>query len=1265
MLPRKKPSIFSLLLTVALVTTPKLLDLVSAQPVYAQSPTPSSFPLPSTLPTGSTVRVDGSESMAVINQLLKQRFESQYAGTTVELANQGTDAALQALLDGKIDLAAIGRPLTDEERGQGFVETPISREKIAIILGADNPFQGNLNFDQFAGIFRGEITDWSEVGGSPGPIRLVDRPDSSDTRKALSAYSVFKVAPFATGANATQVSADDTAAVVSQLGRDGISYAIAGQVLDRSDVRIISMHGTLPDDPRYPYSQPRSYVYKDTASPVVQAFLGYATSPAGQQAVAEAKSEEAAVVAGSTPSPSGVEASPAAVSSATVSPTAPSSTASSSTVPSSPSPDAVPSTTSSAAGSDPNAAGWLPWLLLPLIGGGLLFWGWKRRGDQGATPDEVAPAVPPPAPSEPTLADRMGSVIAADRSSLPQRSPTTTELPNVEISATPATPVVLPTPGLEVNASSASTFTPPLGAVGGIVAAGAGAAAVAGLAGLGRDRRSRIVLTPRTVNQGYAYWEVPEAEKAVLKQQGGERLTLRVEDVTGLETSEVPHNTQQYDCAESDFDRFVVLPQPERDYVAEIGYLTPDNSWLSLARSAPVHVAATLPVSLTTAIEPDSTTTVGEATTVIQEQPTLIQAETAIPEEPTSVQAVDPEFQAESTSIPEEITSIQPEEETLLLPNIAIAGGAALAAGAALVPGPELEADDATNLTEVEAETQSASRMEVGETAAVADAESVIEEIATDSDEALLIYGTIDEPLPTSPDVSEVPVEFEAETTIEAVLEPEEDPTVEWPSGPVNLAIAGGAVLAAGAAMASEPTERERAQSTVEATKFDVGQVDLSSDALASVDEGLPDLVDGYGDSWITLLPRDPQWAYAYWDVPDQHKQALRQQGGQRLALRFYDVTAIDLSHQNPHSLQQYDCDELARDWYIPVPVSDRDYIVEIGYVAEDGRWLMLARSNAIRVPPVHPANWYEEQFITVDWDEDLSGRTFLELSPPDQQKSFGNPLYDRIFGLAESAESQRVTGSLFGSMQQVPPEAASSFALGSGAGLAARTESGMGMSGAGLYSQSGVGMMSGAGLYSQSGVGMMSGIGMAGQFSAAGMSGVGMSGIGLFGAAGMSGVGMSGIGLFGVAGMSGIGMSGVGMYSQSGAGAMGMSGIGMMSGIGLYSQSGMGMMSGVGFSASMPPVRSRKFWLIADAELIIYGATEPDATVTIAGRPVQLNPDGTFRFHLSFQDGLIDFPILAIAADGEQSRSVHMTFTRETPSRHTNTPDEARDEFF
>ncbi|NEQ69125.1 MAG: DUF4912 domain-containing protein [Symploca sp. SIO1B1] len=351
------------------------------------------------------------------------------------------------------------------------------------------------------------------------------------------------------------------------------------------------------------------------------------------------------------------------------------------------------------------------------------------------------------------------------------------------------------------------------------------------------------------------------------------------------------------------------------------------------------------------------------------------------------------------------------------------------------------------------------------------------------------------------------------------------------------------------------------AQPEVEAAKFELGQEDREGATLASVDEGLADLPEGYGESRIVLMPRDPQWAYTYWDVPNEHKENLRSQGGQQLALRIYDATDINLDYQSPHSIQEYPCDELAREWYLPLPVSDRDYIVDIGYRCADGRWLVLARSAQVHVPPVYPSDWVDDQFLTVGWEEDLRGKTFLELVPPSRRMAGAgtaadNPIYSQIFDMAQSAEAQRIAGSLFGSMQHVPGSMAPEQALSS-------------------Y------------------------------------------------------VFPSGVGMWALPTMSGVNMSGVGM-------------------------------SGVGFSASMPPMRPRKFWLVADAELIVYGATEPDAKVTIGGRPVQLNPDGTFRFQMSFQDGLIDYPIMAVAADGEQTRSIQMKFHRETPSRNTNTKEEA-----
>src|SRR5919199_527435 len=267
-------------------------------PVVAQSNSPSpSFPLSKSLPSGTTVKVDGSRSRSVINEALRKGFEEKFPGTKVELASGGTEGALAALLRGDINMAAVGRPLTDKEKAQGLVATPVSREKIAIIVGSDNPFKKNLTFVEFAKMFRGEIADWSQLGGAPGKIRFIDYPERGDTRRSPGTYDIFKKAPFKNGANTTRLSQDDTASIVQALGKDGISYAIADQVLNLPNVRVIPIYNTMPSDPGYPYSQPRSYVYrKETATPGILAFVGFVTSASGQDILAAAKQEEAEAV---------------------------------------------------------------------------------------------------------------------------------------------------------------------------------------------------------------------------------------------------------------------------------------------------------------------------------------------------------------------------------------------------------------------------------------------------------------------------------------------------------------------------------------------------------------------------------------------------------------------------------------------------------------------------------------------------------------------------------------------------------------------------------------------------------------------------------------------------------------------------------------------------------------------------------------------------------------------------------------------------------
>lgn len=104
--------------------------------------------------------------------------------------------------------------------------------------------------------------------------------------------------------------------------------------------------------------------------------------------------------------------------------------------------------------------------------------------------------------------------------------------------------------------------------------------------------------------------------------------------------------------------------------------------------------------------------------------------------------------------------------------------------------------------------------------------------------------------------------------------------------------------------------------------------------------------------SWIILVAPESEWAYAHWNISHEQKEELRQQGVSKLELRFYDVTGIQLNNPTLYPLHQCECDATSQEGYLPVEVRDRNYFAEIGYLTPQGKWMRLAQSTIIHIPP-------------------------------------------------------------------------------------------------------------------------------------------------------------------------------------------------------------------------------------------------------------------------------------------------------------------------
>ena len=297
----------------------------------------------------------------------------------------------------------------------------------------------------------------------------------------------------------------------------------------------------------------------------------------------------------------------------------------------------------------------------------------------------------------------------------------------------------------------------------------------------------------------------------------------------------------------------------------------------------------------------------------------------------------------------------------------------------------------------------------------------------------------------------------------------------------------------------------------------------------------------------VVFLPRDPHWAYVFWEISDDDRDRALREGVQQLCLRVADVTGLAGGSSHLHTLQEVVVDSHATEWYLPVPLSDRDYRVELGYRKAGGGWISLAYSSVARVPALHPSEQILDQFVPFSLESAPTTAlpsNALPTSPTTTTEPADAGLHERVYQTATARWRRLGRGS------EAFHELDDHLALEQGAG---------------------------------------------GQHSSAGMWASGRS--------------------------------------ESGAGGVGG--------------------------------RQRSFWLVADAELIVYGATDPSARLTIGGEEVPLSADGTFRIQVPFRDGQQLYPIEAVAADGEQKRSITLEFHRSTPEAQVNTQEAAVSEWF
>ena len=260
------------------------------------TPSSTGLNLDTSLPNPNVLEMDGSTTMVAIIKEMRNAYSQSNPNipTTYGVPDgkpSGSSQGLKNLINGTVTIVASSRPLKAEEAQAGLQLVPIAKDAIGIVVGINNSFKGNLTKEQVRDIYQGKITNWSQVGGSNSPIKVINRAVTSGTREAFKDIVLLGQDFAPDSANFITWKQDETTAILRDLGDNGISYATVSQLEKQEIVRIMAIDGvnatdiTAVKEGKYPISRSLFLAVKKSTSPVAKQFIEFALSPQGQQIV--------------------------------------------------------------------------------------------------------------------------------------------------------------------------------------------------------------------------------------------------------------------------------------------------------------------------------------------------------------------------------------------------------------------------------------------------------------------------------------------------------------------------------------------------------------------------------------------------------------------------------------------------------------------------------------------------------------------------------------------------------------------------------------------------------------------------------------------------------------------------------------------------------------------------------------------------------------------------------------------------------------------
>lgn len=248
----------------------------------------------------SSFTIKGSDTMVKLGQRWAEIYKQANPSIVIQVTGGGSGTGIAALLNGTTDIAQCSRPMKEQERadfkkkfGHDVVEIKVALDGLAAYVNNDNSIK-EISIPQLHDIYTAKVSDWKDVGGTPGKIILYGRENNSGTYEYFKEH-VLKNEDFA----ANTQTLPGTAAVINAVSKDkagigygGIGYASGVKILPvKKDAQSPAVMPTEQnvDNGTYPISRNLYFYLPGEPAGEVKKFVDWVLSPAGQAIVKEEK----------------------------------------------------------------------------------------------------------------------------------------------------------------------------------------------------------------------------------------------------------------------------------------------------------------------------------------------------------------------------------------------------------------------------------------------------------------------------------------------------------------------------------------------------------------------------------------------------------------------------------------------------------------------------------------------------------------------------------------------------------------------------------------------------------------------------------------------------------------------------------------------------------------------------------------------------------------------------------------------------------------